>query len=117
MAFLRWAVDTLFGLNIRTRSRLEDFYGRPKAIADHQIKLAALNAGWEQRQGQDGRREMFSPGTARRYDLSLPVFDGDRLQPDVWDRAYDARGIHFGDIEKALAFIRKRLEGESIDGG
>lgn len=53
--------------------------------------------------------------SARPYQLGLCVYDGDQLQPGQWHEAYDRRGIRFSDRGKALAFIRERIEGTSIE--
>lgn len=102
-------------LRVHSSDSWAAFLAKRKATTDSQTKHAAFTAGWEARQSWNWSYDIFYPGAARRSDLCLPVYDGDKLQLGRWDEAYDRHGIRFGGYENALAFIRERIQGTSIE--
>lgn len=103
---MAWEGEVLFHLNIYALARLVAFLATKGALS--RIKLFAGFTGWV-----FPRKEQvsYSPGARHRWSLSLPVYDGDRLQQAQCPHDYEKRGILFK-TERVFSFIRERLEGK-----
>ncbi len=100
-----WEAELLRDLNLKTPEELRDFLANNKT-ANKKVMEAALRVGWE---GDSGIK--YTPGTFRRWNLHLPVYQAKGLLPERWDEAHDSpTGIRFSD-EKVFDFLRARLTG------
>ena len=106
-----WEAAVLATLGIQTQAELEAFNGQ--ILSEKKLWAAAKAAGWEEHE-RNGKKEKYSPGAFRRWNLYLPVYSGDWVdRPELLDAKYLERGIVVLDWQ-VFPFIRARLAGACV---